>query len=234
MTASQALSRRELRGRIAVEAARLMLDEHVKEYLTAKHMAADALLGLRRSSTTPLPSNREIRRAILARSALRPEDRDARLRHMRGVAVDLMIALDDFHPRLIGSVASGAVHPASDLDLQVFTHRHDDLEHRLWLEGYEPERTEVQARKDGAFRRFVHYHFEADEVPVEISVYEPEELRRVAMSSIDGKPIDRVPIGRVRALLRRQLESMPAPVNRRDPHAEPADLAPERMPSRRR
>jgi hypothetical protein len=41
-------------------------------------------------------------------------------------------------------------------------------------------------------------------VPVELSVYEPEELRIVSYSSIDGKPIDRLPLGRVASLLARQ------------------------------
>ena len=91
----------------------------------------------------------------------------------------------------------------SDIDLQLFTRHHGRLEHTLWLEGHDAVRREVEVLKDGRFRRFVHYHFETDGAPVELSVYDPEDLDVIAISSIDGKPIDRVPIGRVRALLAR-------------------------------
>lgn len=194
--------RRALRGRIAAEAARLMLEEGVKEYFTAKHLAADALLGMRRSPSTPLPTNREIRSALIQRTGLQTATRGDRLRRMRQIAVRLMELLSEFQPRLIGSVASGAIHPQSDIDLQLFTRRLDRLEHMLWLEGFEVEMREVEALRAGRKQRFVHYHFDVADAPVELSIYDPEELEQIAYSSIDGKAIDRVPVGRVRAMLR--------------------------------
>lgn len=198
------MSRRaNMRKRLAAEAARLMIEEDIKEYYTAKHLAADNLLGMRRTDTTPLPSNREIRAAVVERVGAQGPARDRQLRHLRLVALDVMQALARFDPRLIGSVASGAIHPGSDIDIQVFTRDHDRLERVLWVEGYDAERTEVDVVKDGRLRQFVHYHFEADGAPVELSVYAPEELYQVAISSIDGKPIDRLPAGRLLEVLRR-------------------------------
>ena len=60
-----------LRGAIAVEAARLMYEEGVKQYFTAKRLAAKRLLGRvggRRLRYRPmdLPSNGEIRDALLS------------------------------------------------------------------------------------------------------------------------------------------------------------------------
>lgn len=104
-------------------------------------------------------------------------------------------------PRLIGSVASGKIHRNSDVDIQLFCTREDRLEDALRDAGYEIERLEHERMKDGVFRRFVHYHFDLHGVPVELSVYDRAELYITRYSSVDGKPIDRVPLRRVRALL---------------------------------
>jgi len=192
---------KELRRTIAAEAARLMVVEEVGEYWNAKRQAAENLLGMRAGDVS-LPSNREIRAAIVRLTSLEGVTKARRLAHMRRVAVDLMERLTPYDPRLIGSVASGAIHARSDIDLHVFCHDHAQLEHALRLEGIDAERIERDVAKAGACRRYVHYTFEREGVPVELSVYEPEELRVVSFSSIDGKPIDRVAIGRVRKLLR--------------------------------
>jgi predicted nucleotidyltransferase len=191
---------RALRKAIAAEAARLMLTEDVGEYYNAKRMAAENLVGMRAGDIS-LPSNRDVRAAILQQTSLEGVSKASRLRHMRQVALDLMERLARFDPRLIGSVASGAIHRRSDIDLHVFCVDHADLEHALWLEGVVAERIDRDVQKDGGCRRYVHYVFDVQHVPVELSVYDPEELRRVSLSSIDGKPIDRVPKARVARLL---------------------------------
>lgn len=191
------------RQAIAEEAARLMVDEDVREYIEAKRIAADYLFGMRVGSNVRLPSNGEIRAAIVTRAALRDAGQHReRLMHMRRVALEVMLQLEAFEPRLIGSVASGAIHRNSDIDIQLFCVRHDTLEGVLRSHGYEAERLEHEILKDGMFRRYIHYHFEREGVDVELSVYEPAELHIVRFSSIDGKPIDRVPRRRLEALLR--------------------------------
>ncbi|MCA9570438.1 MAG: nucleotidyltransferase domain-containing protein [Myxococcales bacterium] len=170
------------------------------EYYEAKHLAAERLTGGRVERVT-LPSNREIRHAMLAITRL---DRDARLRHLRRlrtVAVEVMEALLRFEPRLIGSVAKGDVHAESDVDLHVFTVDHGALELALLAAGHHAERHERPVVKDGTLRTYVHYRFAVGDVPVELSVYAPAELLVVPISSTDGKPIDRVPLRRARSLL---------------------------------
>ena len=200
------MSRRQHQRRaLAVEAARLMVDEGVREYFTAKRMAADHVLGMRHGSPTQLPSNREIRAAIVERSAL-IEGVEARRRHlfeMRMAALEVMSVLQAFNPRIIGSVASGSIHATSDIDIQVFCDSDNELEHTLLVEGWCPERVEHEVFKEGRFRRFVHFHFEHRCEPVELSVYEHAELWRVSFSSVNGKPIDRVPRGRLLHLVKR-------------------------------
>ena len=88
-----------LRVAIATEAARLMYEEGVKQYFTAKRMAARRLLGRvagRRLRYRPadLPSNGEIRDALLALAALAEgSGRTRRLFAMRIVALEAMRAI---------------------------------------------------------------------------------------------------------------------------------------------
>lgn len=187
---------------IAEEAARLMMDEDVTEYLTAKQMAADTICGARTGSEVPLPSNGEIHAAIVARATfVEGRRRQERLRHLRCVAAEVMTQLSAFEPRLIGSVATGAIHAGSDVDIQMFCDRQDTLERALRELGHVAERLEHPGERDGRAHTYVHYHFEVRGADVELSVYPLEERRVVRCSSIDGKPIDRVPLGRLKALI---------------------------------
>jgi hypothetical protein len=77
---------------------------------------------------TDLPSNGEIRDALLAIAELAEgAARTRRLFVMRIVALEAMRALEPFAPRLIGSVRSGHIREASDIDLHVFTDDSDAL-----------------------------------------------------------------------------------------------------------
>jgi predicted nucleotidyltransferase len=198
------MSRRlDQRRAIAEEAARLMVEEDVTEYISAKQIAADNVCGMRVGSNVPLPSNGEIRAAIVARATLvEGVRRGERLRHLRHVALEVMGQLAAFEPRLIGSVATGAIHRNSDVDIQVFCADHAPLEWTLRACGHDAERLEHEVARDGRFHRYIHYHFDLRDTDVELSVYPPEELRTVRLSSIDGKPIDRVPRRRLEALIR--------------------------------
>ena len=199
----------QLRARIAEEAAALMYREGVKQYLDAKRIAARRLLGAsgaRRVRFRPrdLPSNGEIRAALL-RLAARAEgaDRQRRLFAMRAVALETMRALEDFTPRLIGSVASGHIRRGSDIDLHVFTDVEDHLTLRLRDLGWDHDLDRVAIQKDGTVQEFLHIYLDRG-FPVELSVYPRRELRVVTRSSTDGQPIDRVPPDRLEDLLRRE------------------------------
>lgn len=143
-----------LRRAIAEEAARLMVDEDVREYIAAKRMAADNLLGMRGDSHAALPSNGQIREAIVARARLVGGFAyEQRLSHMRRVAIRVRGDLEAFEPRLIGSVASGKIHRNSDVDIQLFCSREDRLEGALWDARYDFEQIEHDVMKEGVTRR---------------------------------------------------------------------------------
>lgn len=198
-----------IRVRIAAEAARLMYEEGIKQYFTAKRMACKRILGRAggrsvRYRPSDLPSNGEIRDALLALAELAEGSRRTRrLFAMRIVALEAMRAIAPFAPRLIGSVSTGHIRRGSDIDLQVFTADPDALEAHLRALGWTFERERVSILKFGQIREYLHFHV-ADVFPLELTVYEPRELRFRPRSSTDGKPIVRVKESALEALLMRE------------------------------
>jgi hypothetical protein len=195
-----------LRGAIAAEAARLMYEEGVKQYFTAKRLAAKRLLGrveARRVRYRPsdLPSNGEIRDALLCLASLAEGDRRTRrLFAMRVVALRAMRALEPFSPRLIGSVSTGHIRRGSDIDLHVFC---DDADALLgWVRrlGWAHETERATILKFGEVREYLHVHVR-DDYDVELTVYDRRELRFRPRSSTDGKPIVRVKPAALEAML---------------------------------
>lgn len=185
-----------------------MLEEGVKQYFIAKRIASKRLLGRdgaarTRFRPTDLPSNGEIREALLE-LADRSEGsrRTARLFAMRAVALQTMRALEGFEPRLIGSVSTGHVRRGSDIDLSIFTRDDDALERRMTHLGWNFEREVVSIRKAGRVAEYVHYHLD-DVFPIELTLYDPMDLRLRPRSSTDGKPIQRMRVDDVVALLER-------------------------------
>jgi hypothetical protein len=183
-----------------------MYQEGVKQYFTAKRMAARRLLGKvegRQTRFRPadLPSNGEIRDALLALSNLAEGSRRTRrLFAMRVVALEAMKTLLPFEPRLIGSVSTGHIRRGSDIDIQVFTDQEESLERHLLGLTWRFERERVTIQKFGEIREYVHYHVN-DTFPVELTVYPVRELRFRPRSSTDGKPIVRVRASALEALL---------------------------------
>ncbi|WP_437549779.1 nucleotide-binding enzyme [Sorangium sp. So ce367] len=197
-----------LRARIAAEAARLMYEEGVDQYFTAKRMAAKRILGQvegRRARYRPadLPSNGEIREALLL-FAERAEgsQRTRRLFALRIVALEAMRALAPFSPRLIGSVSTGHIRRGSDVDLHVFPADEEALERHVRALGWTFDRERVTIQKGGELREYVHYHV-ADVAPLELTVYAPRDLRARPRSSTDGKPIVRLGVAALSALCAR-------------------------------
>jgi hypothetical protein len=197
-----------LRFAIAVEAARLMYEEGVKEYFTAKRLAAKRVLGRvegKRTRYRPaaLPSNGEIRDALLSLAeAAEGAGRTRKLFAMRVVALEAMAQLAAFEPRLIGSVSTGHVRRGSDIDLSLFTDDDEAVERQLADLGWRFETERVTIHKFGELRDYLHHHVE-ERFPIELTVYPLRELRFRPRSSTDGQPIVRLRPSSLEALLAR-------------------------------
>lgn len=194
-----------IRAVLALEAARLMLEEGIKQYFVAKRIAAKRKLGRTggkrtRYRPTDLPSNGEIREAILELSRIAEGSRRTRrLFAMRIVALEAMRELEGFEPRLIGSVSTGHVRRGSDIDISIFTDDEEGLERRLRSLAWTFEREVVTIQRAGGIREYVHFHV-ADLFAIELTVYPLRDLRLRTRSSTDGRPIVRFRIGDLESL----------------------------------
>jgi hypothetical protein len=194
-----------LRAAIAQLAAQLMYGQEVKQYFTAKRLAAKRLLGEAggkklRYRPMDLPSNGEIKQALLELvMEIEGSVRTRRLFAMRVVALEAMGPLAAFVPRLIGSVATGHVRSGSDIDLHVFAEDPSDVERTVKDLGWTHEVQRVSILKGGKVMEFTHVQV-ADVFPLELTVYKPRDLRTRPRSSTDGKPIVRISAGALRSL----------------------------------
>jgi len=193
----------KLRKQIAWDAARLMYTQQESEYFRAKQKAAKRIA---RGWVKPsdLPSNAEIREEILAMARLLEGDKQREnLRDMRFTALRIMKLLNRFRPRLIGSVLTGHIHHASDIDLHIFSDSTEAVAMCLDEEmmHYDVERKQV--RKDGESHVYTHIHIK-EIYPVELTVYSSDKCSYVFKSSITGKAIERASIAQLEQLLAKE------------------------------
>lgn len=191
-----ARSRDLIRHQVAVRAAELMYFEGVKEYLRAKRKAA------RQLEVTIFPNNSEIREEVdrLAAQHEGPARAD-RLRELREAALEMMEVLEDWSPRLVGSVLTGHIKSTSDIDLHVFCEDHEVIGDALLEADFDVEYEVVKTKKGGEFMDFPHYYVTLPAAKVEISVYPPGDLKRPQKSSITHKTMERATSSKLRRLI---------------------------------
>ena len=185
--------------RLALEAARLMVERIETEYLHAKERAI-LLLGL--PYNTPYPTNRQIKEYIaqLTRRQLGADVMAARVRDMRHIAEEIMTVLADFDPHLIGSTLSGQIRDSSDIDLHVYCNHHSEVEQRLANFGFEDVEPEYVENQKGTF---VHLRWLENSYPVEITLHNWSQRLEIPISSVTGKPMKRADLDALRRLLNR-------------------------------
>lgn len=193
----------KLRRQITFEAARLMYLRQEEEYYRAKLKAAHKLC----RGWVPaaqLPSNAEIRDELQRFVWLHEGDnRNSHLREMRVVAWQMLLLLQRFQPRLIGSTLTGHVRAGSDIDLHLFcdsvtavTQTLDEAQLPYLLERKEVHRA-------GVSQTFTHLHVQG-RFPLELTVYSTAERQSVFRSSITGRPIEAASLRQFRQLLEQE------------------------------
>lgn len=189
-----------MRQLVTQEAARIMAEEGVSDYLVAKRKAADRLGA---PETRNLPANREIQEALIDYQRLFGGDaRAALVRRLREAAVAAMEFLGRFQPRLVGSVLHGTATEYSDVNLHLFAETSEEVALFLMEHGIPYQSSERRFR----FGREGHisipvYRFIADDVTVDLAVFSVNGLREAPRSRIDGQPMTRAAIGAVREQL---------------------------------
>jgi len=189
-----------LRRALAQEAARVMAEHGVRDFLFAKRKAAERF-GVVDGSV--LPRNTEIEEALQEYQRLFGGDSHAESLHaQRAVALDVMQRLREFQPRLVGPVLGGTATEHDDVLLHAFADRAETLSMRLMDQGIPFEVGERRVRLTP--ERVVQQpalRLEVDGQPVEIVVFPVDGIRQSPVSPVDGKPMRRADAAEVEALL---------------------------------
>ena len=191
------------RQMLAQEAARIIVDQGLRDYRAAKMKAAERL-GM--STRGSLPRNAEIELAVSKHLALYGrESHEGFLRTMREAALEVMHVLGEFTPRLVGPVLIGTADENSAINLHVFSDNAEAVAVKLHSLGYRyrPYERRLKTRRGrGATPDvFAGFQFEFGDELVEATVFPVDGIRQSPISPIDGKPMKRADEKAVEALL---------------------------------
>jgi predicted nucleotidyltransferase len=190
----------DMRRALAQEAARIMAEHGIEDFLQAKRKAADRL-GV--NDVSVLPKNIEIEAALRAHQRLfGRESHDHSLREQRRIALKTMRVLAEFNPRLVGSVLNGTATEYSDINLHLFADASETVAIRLLDMGMPHEFYERRVKMDA--ERSVNYpalRFEANGRTVDATVFPIDGIRQSPSSPVDGRPMKRADAREVSQLI---------------------------------
>ncbi|MCF6178947.1 MAG: hypothetical protein L3J63_06085 [Geopsychrobacter sp.] len=193
-------SKQRIKEQIAREAARLLLEEEVRSYRDARRQAVRRF-GPSVSSThgAHLPDYAEIHAEFV--SLLRfygGEAQIARVRRWRLLAIKYLMILEPFEPLLVGSVQRGEVREISDINLQLFCDKPEEV-------GYFLARSGISFIEEGDADH-AQFYLEDEGIEIACAVYALMERRQVPFSRITGMQMVRDDRKRLQAWLDKNSE----------------------------
>jgi hypothetical protein len=191
----------DMRRLLANEAARLIAEDGVRDYLQAKRKAALRFGVSERDAG--FPTNQEIEAAVVEYQRLFHADRQPHeLRALRAAALQAMRLFGEFQPRLVGPVLHGNASRHSIVQLHLFADAPERIVMYL-IDREIPFETADRRFKsvNGTQQDFPAYRFVAGDVAIEAVVFPPEGMRQPPASPLDGKPMKRANVVEVETLL---------------------------------
>jgi hypothetical protein len=191
---------RQMRERLAQEAAQILAETGSRDFFAAKRKAAEHLGAV---DTRNMPSNQEIEEALMTYQRLFRADRQPQeLRRLRHVALQAMHFFARFRPRLVGSVLRGTADTNSTVTLHVYAGAVEEVGLHL-MENAIPFETADKRLRFGIerYQTLPVYRFLADETPVEVIVFPLDGSLQAPLSPVDGKSMQRADIAAVEKLL---------------------------------
>jgi hypothetical protein len=190
MTRPRAIRGDDVRRALAQEAARLMVEHGVDDFLFAKRKAAERL-GVGEHAV--LPKNSEIEAAIVEYQQLFLADEHVEmLAEQRRVAIEAMELLDEFDPRLVGPVLTGTATPHQEISLHVFSDSPEAVSFALMDAGIPYKVIERRVRMNAErVLQCPAVQFVTGDLEVEATVFPRDGIRQSPLSPADGKPMKR-------------------------------------------
>lgn len=198
MAKSRSRKDANLRSHIAYLAARMMAEDGVADYGTAKQKAArQAGLG----DAALLPDNSEIEAALREYQELYQADEQPELlRRMREVAVRVMREFSAFRPALVGAVLTGTANKFSEINLQLYADDEKALSIFLLNRNYRFEEGTRRVRRGGGEVDVPQILLEFEGVPVAMTVLDRDDERHGARARNEPE-LQRARLPEVEALL---------------------------------
>jgi hypothetical protein len=169
-----------LRRAIAGAAARLMAEEGIGDYGTAKRKAARSMGA---DDSAALPTNEEIETELRAWQSLYQEDEQReRLHDLRTTALEVMQLLANFNPYLTGAALDGTAGRYSAVEIDLFADSSKDVEIALLSNGISYD--VMDNRRIGMDSQL---RLEWNDLPVLISIYPPVAERQQAKHPHAGR-----------------------------------------------
>ena len=188
-----------MRQRLAQKTAQILLESGSRDFHAAKQKAAQQLGA---TDTKSLPNNSEIELALgeyqrIFRSGSQPEH----LSRLREMAIEAMQFLENFNPRLVGSVLSGTADEHSVIRIHIFADTVESVGFYL-SDKKIPHQLSERRLKTGndQYDNYSVYQFTVDDISIELLIFLPKQ-NKVPLSPIDGKPMKRATVTEVEMLL---------------------------------
>lgn len=190
----------QMRVRIAQEAARLMAEEGIHDFYTAKRKAAQHLGA---PDTRNMPRNLEVEAALQEYQRLfRGREQAIHLRALRESAVQAMRFLAAFNPRLVGPVLSGTAGRHAEITLHLFADTPEEISLFLIESNIPFQAADKRVRLSREqWQEYPAFEFHAGDHRVELIVFPLGGRREAPRSPVDGRPMCRAGVEEVEALL---------------------------------
>ena len=200
----------QLRQEIAAAAARLVAQDGA-DYGSAKRKAARQVLGDAPSPPNVLPDNDMIEEQVRQYNALFLADsQPARLFQLRTIALQVMEALQQFHPLLSGPVLNGTAGPHDEIYLQLFAESAKEIHIFLLNKNVVLDMSESPHFKGARYDAVETASFLWRNEGVHAAMYELDDMRGALKAKADGKVL-RTDIAGLRSLLAASLaDGVPA------------------------
>lgn len=188
-----------LRNAVAQEAARLMAEHGIQDYLVAKRKAAERY-GVFDGGM--LPKNTEIEAALMSYQRLfGGAQHELSLQEQRRVALQAMKLLKKFEPRLVGPVLTGTATEYATIQLHLFADSAETVYLHLMDGRYDYEVLERRVRMSSERQIAVPtVRFEMENESIEAFVFATDGIRQAPVSPVDGRPMRRAGIAEVEEL----------------------------------
>jgi hypothetical protein len=188
-----------MRQRLAQLAARLMAEDGMLDFASAKRKAARQLGA---PDTQNLPANGEVERELRTWQHLYQKDEQTeRIHILRREALDVMHLLQAFNPHLAGAVLSGAATRQAPIELHLFADSSKEVELFL-LNHHTPYEATAKRFDFGAETREIPLLVvQGTHTEIELAVFSMNELRQAPRSPVNGKSMERAKAPQVEALI---------------------------------